>query len=329
MDGECPIPSTHDKFTEAHYFLSRMTAEYHQPAEFRWTVGAASAGPDGRFELRLSKGGIPQDYITDDGQLDLKLVAWSENREVHSFVSVRADSAAGEPVWVDPTAARGLASDKAVSNRVNVSLELSQPPTAATGDPAPKPGCSYWLVGTYDIWSQIGDGLSYNSRQTNWMYDASSHTVTVGAAISSGGGWTSSGTTSTTTGVTFTWAASSSDRYFDVQIRYGNYANNCGAPNSFRAIYPTGGYRTRLISYDPAWTYCVQVSAGTWTRSTQGGSSYSLSGGVLAAGVIGINLSMNTSYASTRTLSYNQTVSRHLCGSNNTPSLAARIAGKA
>lgn len=40
MDGECPIPSTHDKFTEAHYFLSRMTAEYHQPAEFRWNLNA-------------------------------------------------------------------------------------------------------------------------------------------------------------------------------------------------------------------------------------------------------------------------------------------------
>jgi hypothetical protein len=130
-------------------------------------------------------------------------------------------------------------------------------------------------------------------------------------------------------GVEFTWPASSSDRYFDVQIRYGKYDNNCGTPLSFKAIQPTGGYQTRSVSYDPSWTNCAPVPPGTWVRSTQGGNNYSLSGGVQAGSVIGINLSMNTSYSSTRSLTFYQSVNRHLCGNDNDPSYAGRIAGKA
>ncbi len=36
----CPIPSTHDKFEEAHYFLHRMIEAYHFPNEFRWNLNA-------------------------------------------------------------------------------------------------------------------------------------------------------------------------------------------------------------------------------------------------------------------------------------------------
>jgi hypothetical protein len=36
----CPIPASHDKFEEAHYFLHRMLAEYHEPEPFRWNLNA-------------------------------------------------------------------------------------------------------------------------------------------------------------------------------------------------------------------------------------------------------------------------------------------------
>jgi hypothetical protein len=36
----CPIPLTHDKFHEAHYFLGRILDEYHQPMPFRWNLNA-------------------------------------------------------------------------------------------------------------------------------------------------------------------------------------------------------------------------------------------------------------------------------------------------
>lgn len=37
---KCPIPATHDKYQEAHYFLSRMLQEYHLPDTFRWNLNA-------------------------------------------------------------------------------------------------------------------------------------------------------------------------------------------------------------------------------------------------------------------------------------------------
>src|SRR2546430_1801522 len=36
----CPIPLTHDKFHEAHYFLGRILDEYHEPMPFRWNLDA-------------------------------------------------------------------------------------------------------------------------------------------------------------------------------------------------------------------------------------------------------------------------------------------------
>lgn len=36
----CPIPATHDKYQEAHYFIARMLSEYHHPDEFRWNLNA-------------------------------------------------------------------------------------------------------------------------------------------------------------------------------------------------------------------------------------------------------------------------------------------------
>ncbi len=39
-DYVCPIPATHDKFEEAHYFLHRMMKEFHEPEPFRWNLNA-------------------------------------------------------------------------------------------------------------------------------------------------------------------------------------------------------------------------------------------------------------------------------------------------
>lgn len=36
----CPLPFSHDRFEEAHYFLHRMEIEYHRPALFRFHLNA-------------------------------------------------------------------------------------------------------------------------------------------------------------------------------------------------------------------------------------------------------------------------------------------------
>ena len=37
---ECPIPASHEKYVEAHYFLSRTISEYHNPDTFRANLNA-------------------------------------------------------------------------------------------------------------------------------------------------------------------------------------------------------------------------------------------------------------------------------------------------
>ncbi len=36
----CPFLNTHDKFNEAHYFLSEIVTNYHEPEPFRWSLNA-------------------------------------------------------------------------------------------------------------------------------------------------------------------------------------------------------------------------------------------------------------------------------------------------
>ena len=38
--GSCPIPATHDKLDEAHFFLHMMGGMYHDPDAFRWNMNA-------------------------------------------------------------------------------------------------------------------------------------------------------------------------------------------------------------------------------------------------------------------------------------------------
>lgn len=37
--GQCPIPATHDRMNECHYWWHEMARNYHEPNEFRWTLG--------------------------------------------------------------------------------------------------------------------------------------------------------------------------------------------------------------------------------------------------------------------------------------------------
>ena len=39
-ENQCPLPETHDRFNEAHYFLELMMHQYHSPEPFRWNLNA-------------------------------------------------------------------------------------------------------------------------------------------------------------------------------------------------------------------------------------------------------------------------------------------------
>jgi hypothetical protein len=293
-------------------------------------VGAAVTNTDGSFRIRLSADSVPRDYIDEDGQVDLELIAWDGEHQRSWFVSIQSRVADGELLWVSPTTGDDLTAS-AARGPVTAAITLSEPLT--NGGSLAKPTCVEVLRATYNVWSQLGDGLVYNFTQYNWMSHSSSHSMTVGVATSSSGSsWSASGSTGTTTGVTFTWAERNSDRYFDVQVQYGKFETFCQGVSTgftFKARFPTGGYRERLVSYNPSWTNCAPVSAGTWSRTSSSGNHFALGFGVDASPYIGIDLSLDTNYGSTRTLYIRQTVSRHVCGSNNVPSLAGRIEGEA
>lgn len=42
--GRCPLPATHDRLDECHYWWHQMAKQYHEPAYFRWSFGAFIQG---------------------------------------------------------------------------------------------------------------------------------------------------------------------------------------------------------------------------------------------------------------------------------------------
>ncbi len=60
-------------------------------------------------------------------------------------------------------------------------------------------------------------------------------------------------------------------------------------------------------------------------NNTGSGYDFYLGGGVLASGVLGINLSLDSKYASDRSLSYHFLYPGYMCGSNSWPSTAGRM----
>lgn len=39
-EAGCPLPATHDRLHECHYWWHGMARNYHEPAQFRWNLGA-------------------------------------------------------------------------------------------------------------------------------------------------------------------------------------------------------------------------------------------------------------------------------------------------
>ena len=55
-DGVCPIPLTHDRLEEVHYWWHEMARNYHEPNQFRYSLGAlVQAGRSVSFMLQKEK----------------------------------------------------------------------------------------------------------------------------------------------------------------------------------------------------------------------------------------------------------------------------------
>jgi hypothetical protein len=54
--GACPIPLTHDRLSEVHYWWHEMARNYHEPDQFRYSLGAfVQAGRSVTFMLQKEK----------------------------------------------------------------------------------------------------------------------------------------------------------------------------------------------------------------------------------------------------------------------------------
>ena len=298
----------------------------------RIPVAAAFTGPDGRFSLRLDRAGLTRSYVSANGQVDLELIAWSATRQRTWFTSVQSATVGGSTVWLSPTASRATSGSASVRTGVQASIRLTDPLKTAKVDGAvvAAPPCTApILISTHNVMVRIGRTMTNEAGQTSWMKDGFEHSVTLGVAVStqSNVGFSASGTATTTSGVEFTWVASSSDRMYYREVQYGKSRFTCAGVTqySFRPRQPTGGNDVILTSFNPSWSNCAPISAGTWVRSRTDGNSTFFSGGVESAGKIGINLSFQSNYSSTRTLNYKTTQSGRVCGSNNLPAYASEV----
>ena len=82
------------------------------------------------------------------------------------------------------------------------------------------------------MWVAIGQRWPYGTDK-GWMKSSTSHSFSVGVAISGSGAygdWDASGTSSVESGITFTWAELTADREYREQHRYGGFPDGVCRP---------------------------------------------------------------------------------------------------
>ncbi|HXI46139.1 MAG TPA: hypothetical protein VNH13_07545 [Candidatus Acidoferrales bacterium] len=271
----------------------------------------------GRFEVRVDTERIPAGYVSENGQLNLELVAWVDRAGGRTFFSSQLGSSSRSAI---------ARSARAVEVP---DLEVATAGTAIPVTDTPDITCDRTKQSTYFVRTQIGETHPFHSYTTAWMELGSSHSETVGSATSLGTVWSQSGTLTTTTGFSKTWNPANTSKGYDMEEQYGKWWNSCTLEYEFFVDYATGGNYSYSISWT-AWTHCTHVDAGLWARERSDGYAYSLSLGVKSQSIIAIGLSLSTQYNTSGSLArrtvYNVGgTGTQMCGSNTTPATAARI----
>lgn len=285
------------------------------------TVGWASTSADGSFTARVNRKLITADYLNRDGRVNFIAVGWTSTRQATwSFPATLApdDTDTRAAAHFDLKADRGLTTAPTKSRaQGSVSPNFNLPP-----------GCTWTLQGYSYAWVQIGMSWPYGA-DTAWMNIKSTHSSSIGVAISSSGtfgSWTASGSTSVSNGAAKNFSPSTAYQDYELQHKFGTY-------RCYQAGFPAAAYRITDIGWagpnrnssagsQPTWSTCGPNAPGTFIRNRTDGSHLSLSAGVKLAPVIGINLSYNSNYGSDQSLSYKTTVAGTICGSDNDAAFA-------
>jgi len=277
------------------------------------TVGWARVGKDGSFRLKIDTKLLSRDHREKGNKVNLLLVGWNE-----ASLGRWAMTASTRP-------ARGLKLPVA-------KIRLGSANSAATELRGPKPQpqyCARTLRSTYDAWSIIGETWPYGPHTGNVTMKVGQSTSVGFASSGTGkfGSWTQRGSLDTSNSVEDDFnGLSGAFRDYRMQIRYGKFQSTCGYWYEER-LFATGGFTNSSLdsrNFPTSWSHCAPA-IGRWTRTTSGGYSYTLSGGVLIASIIGIDLGLSSSYSETRTMTYYFNGHYHVCGNNDVPSRASRI----
>jgi hypothetical protein len=293
------------------------------------TVGWAKTKADGSFGVRLDIARVSDEYRGRDRMINLLAVGWTNRAEGTYSFGVRLDpanapSSPREIPKVTLTADQPLSSRDALSTR---GIRIAEPFSIDAGVPI----CGWVVLATHDVMVVVGEGWPYGADRS-YMKSVSSHTETLGVAVSSSGmigSWSQSGTTVASSGVTFTWAESTEFRDYRDQHRYARVRQRCSGQwiGSYyeKEQFPTGGFGNALIYPYPRWTNCAPVPTGLWERSASSGNHYHLSVGVKIGGVIGIDLSSDSNYDASHILYLRLTANGKVCGNDAVPSLASKV----
>jgi len=292
------------------------------------TVGWSATNADGSFALSIDRRLLVPRYVGRDGIVNLTVVGWnaSHQGEWHTSAYVATDRRPG------PTAP-GPAKTRPIAIRTNSPIHAISRTrlTASAGAVSPNIVICYNVLrSTYDADTVIGESWPWGPH-TGYMVIDANHTVKLGVATSASGAigsWKASGssTESTSIGSDFN-GPSAAFRDYRLEMRYGKYQNTCVAGFTETPMYETGGMWYSALSsrdFPTGWNQCARTS-GNWWRASTSGFSYSLGGGVKFASVLGIDLSVETNYATTRKINYYYNGIYHVCGNNDVPSRASRL----
>jgi hypothetical protein len=160
------------------------------------------------------------------------------------------------------------------------------------------------------------------------MVSQSTESTSLGAAYSYNGGgygtWSQSGSFSSSVGTSKTWNADTNYKSYQRQMRYGRFQYCYSSTWGEWALYGTGGYGSTSIGYE-YYSNCYPLDPGYWSRTSSSGNHYTDSVGVNIVGLLGINLSVDTNYDNSHTLTYYTGSYEHICGDNNVPAYSSNV----
>ncbi|HEY4867253.1 MAG TPA: hypothetical protein VIK45_17265, partial [Candidatus Dormibacteraeota bacterium] len=276
---------------------------------------------------------LPAGYRSSTGQVNLNLVAWAGGNQGETNMSVQLGSPAGTGVAATRTATVSKAAP--VQIKVNRPLSAAVAPASRAIQQPDRPVCRYYWIylSDYFVWTQAGESLPWQYWTNAGMDITTSQSLSLGVAFSGSGGWgtfSASGSYNVGSGVTINFGGSNALQEYDLQTRYGRYAEKWSCSTyiyGYRVspMYDTGGTQ-RVGVWHNYWYYCVPEAGNTrWQRNWWNGYDFNVGGGVKAYGAIGINLSVDTAWSGNYDEWYSFTYASQLCGSNDYPSRASRI----